>query len=216
MLSIRIVASAAVWGLLLVGCTSEPDAEPAPAQDDAPVVKLGAPGEGNRTLSPEEQESLGEVPGHTAEDVAFVQGMIPHHRQALEMTAMVERRADDPRLALLAERIEVSQRDEIRQLQDWLVQRGEDPSGHGDHHEHHLMTGMLTDAELARLARSRGDRFDRLFLLSMIRHHEGAIAMVAELLDGAGAQEPAVFQIAQHLDADQRVEIARMKRLLRG
>jgi uncharacterized protein (DUF305 family) len=213
-----VVASVVVCGLLLAGCTSDPGAESEP-EPDAPVVQLGAPGEDNRTLSPDEQESLGEAPGHTPEDVAFVQGMIPHHRQALEMTAMVERRADDPRLALLAERIEVSQVDEIRQMRDWLVQRGEDVDGAHGHHDHHggLMPGMLTRAELAQLAHARDERFDRLFLLYMIRHHEGAIAMVNELLGGgAGGQEPAVFQIAQHVDADQRVEIARMKKLLRG
>jgi len=213
----RVVAAAALCGLLLGGCTS--DTEPrSTSESEAPVVQLGAPGEDSRTLTPEEQESLDDAPGHTPDDVAFVRGMIAHHRQALRMTAMVERRADDPRIPVFAERLEVSQRDEITQLQDWLEQRGEGGAGHGGHeaHQHQRMPGMLTRAELARLQRARGERFDRLFLLFMIRHHEGAIMMVDDLLRaGVGGQEPAVFQIAQHVDSDQRVEIARMKRLLR-
>ena len=90
-----------------------------------------------------------------------MQAMIPHHQQALEMTAMVEKRAADPKIALLAERLEVSQLDEIAQMEDWLVQRGEEVPADGAHSHHHgghaeLMPGMLTRAELARLERSRG------------------------------------------------------------
>jgi uncharacterized protein (DUF305 family) len=94
----------------------------------------------------------------------------------------------------------------------WLEQRGEhvEHAGHGD-----LMPGMLTDDELARLEAASGRRFDRLFLQSMIRHHEGAVTMVEQLLTGGqGGQESQLFQLAQHVEVDQQVEIARMKQLL--
>jgi uncharacterized protein (DUF305 family) len=200
---------------VLTGCTS--DAEPDdPDESGAPVVQLGAPGEDNTTLSPEEAEAI-EGPGYTDADVAFVRGMIPHHRQALEMTALVSARARDADVSVMAERIEVSQVDEIGQLEGWLTDRGEElPGEHGQHEGHgEPMPGMLTVAEMDQLSAARGTRFDRLFLQYMIRHHEGAVLMVEQLLtSGRGGQEPHVFQLAQHIASDQRVEIARMKRIL--
>jgi uncharacterized protein (DUF305 family) len=147
--------------------------------------------------------------------------MIPHHAQALTMTAMVADRASSPDLPLMAERMDVSQRDEIRLMQQWLEDRGEDvPDASGDHGHGdgaaELMPGMLTDDELAQLEQATGPEFDTLFLQYMIRHHEGARVMVANLLsgEGGGGQEPGVFQLAQHIDSDQSIEIARMKSLL--
>src|SRR6478735_2683398 len=143
-----------------VACT----ADDPPAEDDtAPVVQLGAPGEDGTTLSPDEAEAV-EEPTYTDADVAFVQMMLPHHQQALEMTALVEDRAADPDLVQLAERIEVSQQDEIALLEEWLSERGEmvsdmhgehgEHSGHGDQGGHQGMPGMLTPAQLEQLARS--------------------------------------------------------------
>ena len=208
----RTTASLAVLVLGLAGCTSEAE----PEEAAAPVVQLGAPGESNTTLSPEEAESVG-APAYTEADVAFVQGMIPHHQQALEMTALVGDRAGDPDLTAMAERIEVSQVAEIDQLEGWLTARGESVAGmhagHGD--GEHGMPGMLTPQEMARLERASGPRFDRLFLLGMIRHHEGAVLMVESLLtEGEGGQESEVFQLAGHIGSDQQVEIAAMKRKL--
>ena len=208
----RTTASLAVLALGLAGCTSEAE----PEEAAAPVVQLGAPGESNTTLSPEEAESV-DGPAYTEADVAFVQGMIPHHQQALEMTALVGDRADDPDLTAIAERIEVSQVAEIDQLEGWLTARGESVSGmhagHGD--GEHGMPGMLTPQEMARLERASGPRFDRLFLQGMIRHHEGAVLMVESLLtEGEGGQEPEVFQLAGHIGSDQQVEISAMKRKL--
>jgi uncharacterized protein (DUF305 family) len=207
-----------VVALASVSCTSDDDA---PADDAAPVVQLGAPGEAGRTLSPEEAEAI-EGPTWTDADVEFVQMMLPHHQQALEMTALVEDRAADPDLAELARRIEVSQQDEIAQLEAWLDQRGETVSGmngdhgaHGDHGDHQSMPGMLTPAQLDRLAQSEGERFDRLFLRGMIQHHEGAVVMVETLLTGGeGGQESEIFQLASHIGTDQQVEIAAMKERL--
>ncbi|WP_416953466.1 DUF305 domain-containing protein [Nocardioides sp. T5] len=208
----RATAALAVLVLPLAGCTSEAE----PEDEAAPVVQLGAPGESNTTLSPEEAESVDD-PAYTAADVAFVQGMIPHHQQALEMTALVGDRADDPDLTAMAERIEVSQLAEIDQLEGWLTTRGESitgmHAGHGD--GEHGMPGMLTPREMDRLERASGPRFDRLFLAGMIRHHEGAVLMVESLLtEGEGGQESEVFQLAGHIGSDQQVEIAAMKRKL--
>ncbi|HEX7189634.1 MAG TPA: DUF305 domain-containing protein, partial [Actinomycetes bacterium] len=153
-------------------------------------------------------------------DVAFVQNMIPHHEQALVMTALVADRTASSDLPLLAERMDISQRAEISQLEAWLDSHGDHAAGsHGGHASHgddhgELMPGMLTEPELSRLESASGRTFDRLFLQLMIRHHEGAVLMVGDLLAQGGGQEPSVFQLAQHIDADQRVEIARMRSLL--
>jgi uncharacterized protein (DUF305 family) len=202
----------AVMMLALGACTS--DSEPDQPDSDAPVVQLGAPGESNRTLSPSEVEELEQQPGHTEADAAFVVNMIPHHQQALAMTALVEERTASRQVPKLAERIEVSQTDEIVQLEGWLTERGESlPDGHSHHHGE-LMPGMLTEEELAHLETAQGRRFDRLFLNYMIRHHQGAVLMVGQLLAGGGGQETEVFQLAQHIESDQLVEISRMKRML--
>jgi len=205
-----------------VACTAD---DPPPQDDAAPVVQLGGPGEEGKTLSPDEAEAI-EEPTWTDADVEFVQMMLPHHQQALEMTALVEDRAADPDLAQLAERIEVSQQDEIALLEEWLSERGEmvsgmhgEHGGHGGHGDqgggHQDMPGMLTPAQLDQLARAEGRRFDRLFLQGMIRHHEGAVVMVETLLTGGeGGQESEVFQLASHIGTDQQVEIAAMKERL--
>jgi len=211
---IRRGLTIAVCVLALVGCTSDSSDE---SGDDAPVVQLGGPSESNRTLSDDEAAEI-TAPGYTDADVAFVQGMIPHHQQALEMTAMVEQRTESRDIRALAERMEVGQTDEIGQLEAWLKDRGEDvPGAHSEHGagHHELMPGMLTAEELAQLRSARGTRFERLFLQYMIRHHEGAVIMVEELLGGGqGGQESHVFQLAQHVSSDQRVEISRMKHVL--
>jgi uncharacterized protein (DUF305 family) len=146
--------------------------------------------------------------------------MIPHHRQALEMAALVADRTDSRDITLLAERIETSQTDEIRQMEKWLRDRGEEipaadaqdhmASGHGMR-----MPGMLTQAEMESLAEARGAAFDRRFLELMIRHHEGALLMVGQLLSAArSGQEVDVFRLASEIDSSQHIEIERMQRML--
>lgn len=206
------IVSASLLVVGLAGCTSDEEAP----EGSAPVVQLGAPGETGTELSPEEVEDI-EMPTYTEADVEFVQGMIPHHAQALDLTPLVATRADDPDLAVMAERIEVSQADEIALLEKWLTGRGKDlagvHAGHGD--GEHGMPGMLTPEELAQLEGATGSRFDRLFLNYMIRHHEGAIVMVESLLTGgAGGQESEIFQLASGIGTDQQVEVAAMKRQL--
>jgi uncharacterized protein (DUF305 family) len=203
---------AALALLVVAGCSSDEDEPDAP-----PVVQLGPPGETGTPLTEDEISELDD-PGYTEADVAFVQGMIPHHAQALVMTDLVADRTGRDDLPLLAERMDVSQRDEIALMERWLEERGEEvPDASAGHHhgEGELMPGMLTDDDLARLEAASGRDFDELFLLYMIRHHEGAVMMVAELLSSDdGGQESDVFRLAQHIDSDQNVEIARMKSLL--
>ena len=161
-------------------------------------------------------------PRHTEADVRFVTGMIPHHAQALEMVALVPERAAREDVKLMAERIAVSQRDEIALMERWLRARGEPVPGADSAHAHHggahgPMPGMLTPEEMQRLAAASGAEFDRLFLELMIRHHEGALAMVAELFGTpGGGQESAVYHIASEVEADQRMEIDRMRAMLAG
>jgi uncharacterized protein (DUF305 family) len=152
-----------------------------------------------------------------AADAAFMRHMLVHHAQALEMTALVDGRSENPTIARLAERIRASQVSEIARMRGWLDERGlpAEPPGQHDPAQHAGMPGMLSAAELGRLAAARGDQFDRLFLEYMIRHHQGALTMVAELFAAeGGGQEPELFRLASDVDADQRAEIARMQRLL--
>jgi uncharacterized protein (DUF305 family) len=159
------------------------------------------------------------APGFTEADVRFMQGMIGHHAQALEMTALLKTRTTRDDMKLLALRIEVSQRDEIKQMQQWLRDRGQSaPDEHAHHaHDAKLMPGMLTPDEMARLTAATGPEFDRLFLELMIRHHQGALVMVRELLAQPGAaQNSEIFAFASDVESDQSMEINRMRAMLTG
>ena len=210
---IRAVAGAAAV-VALVGCASE---EATPAAPSAPVVQLGAPGETNRTLSPDDIAAL-EAPGHVEADVTFVRTMLYHHAQAMAMTAMVEERTTTRDIRLLSARMGATQEGEIEQLESWLAARNEtvrDPAAEEHGHESMGdMPGMLTAAEMERLEAAEGAEFDRLFLELMIKHHEGAIAMVYDLYGSGGGQESEVDSIARHVDSDQSIEISRMQRML--
>jgi uncharacterized protein (DUF305 family) len=151
-------------------------------------------------------------------DVRFLQMMIPHHAQAMEMTALVPSRSTRQDVRATAQRIELSQQDEIAMMQRWLrARRVEAQSAHQHGAGHAHMPGMLTPQEMDRLRAASGAEFDRLFLEYMIRHHEGALAMVAELFATPGAgQEPELFSMASEVDSDQRMEIARMRAMLNG
>lgn len=196
--------------------------------DSGPAIfQPGAPGEGTREVSAEElAETQG--PRYTDADVRFMQGMIPHHAQALEMTALVRRHATTEAVRQMALRMEISQRDEIALMESWLRSRGEavamnagqaGPDGHTGHTGHgpELMPGMLTPAQMEELRNARGVEFDRLFLRYMIQHHQGAIDMVSRLFMTSGAaQESSVFKFAEDVEVDQAMEIARMQSVLDG
>jgi uncharacterized protein (DUF305 family) len=151
--------------------------------------------------------------GFTVADVRFMQNMIGHHAQALRMTAMAPARGASARVLELARKIDISQRDEIAMMEQWLVERRQTVPG--DTHQHAMMPGMLNAAELAQLDAARGREFDRLFLEFMIRHHQGALKMVEELFASPRAgQDSDIFRFATDVDADQRDEIFVMERLL--
>jgi uncharacterized protein (DUF305 family) len=182
----------------------------------APIVQPGAPGSASRAIAADKAADLSNV-RYTPEDVAFMQGMIGHHAQALEMTALLPSRTTREDMRLLAKRIEVSQADEIGMMQHWLEARQQKlPDPHAHHmHGATLMPGMLTAEEMAQLADAKGARFDRLFLEGMIKHHEGALTMVQDLFSHNGAgQESEIFAFASDVDADQRMEIERMRGML--
>jgi uncharacterized protein (DUF305 family) len=210
-----------VLAALLGGCAGgDGGAERAVQGETAPnIVQPGAPGEGTRTLTPEELGEL-EPPRHTEVDVRFMQGMIHHHAQALRMTTLVPTRSRRRDVELLARRIDLSQEGEIGLMRQWLQARDEKAPeldrGHGHAHGtgRMLMPGMLTERELDRLEAASGARFDRLFLRFMIRHHSGALRMVHDLRAGNGGTEPEIDAFARHVESDQAVEIARMERLL--
>lgn len=159
---------------------------------------------------------------HTPADVAFMQGMLHHHAQAVAMAALVPSRSTREDLRALAARIDVSQVDEMEAMRQWLRDRGApvalpaQPGAHGAHgSDGPLMPGMLSAHELEALERSSGAEFERRFLAGMIKHHEGALEMVRALFATPGAaEETAIFSFASDVDADQRAEIARMRRLL--
>lgn len=160
----------------------------------------------------------GESPPVSTAGVRFMTGMILHHAQALEMTALIAGRSADDRLARLGERIAVSQRDEIALMAEWLRDRRQalpEPASPHAHHEHGPMPGMASPADMAALADLRGAAFDRRFLTLMIRHHEGALVMVKGVLgETGGAGDGELFRFASDVDADQRAEIRRMQALL--
>lgn len=203
----------AVVALLCAG----PATAGAERQSPPVVVQPGAPGQPSKIVSAD-AVAKGPRPGITAGDVRFMQGMIGHHAQALEMTKLLETRTDSADMRKLAKRIDVSQADEIQMMEEWLKARGQAlPDPHAHHaHGATLMPGMLTSEEMARLAAARGVAFDRLFLEFMIKHHEGALAMVRELFSTPGAgQESEIYAFASDVDADQRMEIERMRAMLK-
>ena len=153
-------------------------------------------------------------------EVELMQAMFHHHAQALRMTSLVPARSASPDVPLLARRMGLRQEAETELMRSWLAERGEEaPELHRPHGHAHgpgpLMPGMLTEEELEELASQRGERFDRLFLESMIRHHEGALTMVQVLHATGGGLEPEIGAFARHVEADQAIEIGRMQELLR-
>lgn len=183
----------------------------------SPIVLPGAPGQPSQTLSPEDAVKITDT-SYSPADVSFMQMMIPHHAQALEMADLVEARTNHPDLLSIAGRIKASQSDEISFMEGWLTDRGESPMAHAHHmmSMHHKMEmGMATDKQMSALAASESVDFDRQFLTLMIRHHEGAVDMVEDLLDKPGsAYDPVLYEFVGDIKNDQAVEIDQMNGLL--
>jgi uncharacterized protein (DUF305 family) len=183
------------------------------------VVQPGAPGAPSKTLPSTTRASL---PPRSPADVEFMQGMIMHHEQAVEMTAMISSHTQNKDLRTLGARISSSQSDEIKFMKRWLAARGEsgpDPMpnmrGMDMGPTMPLMPGMLTPEQMEALRKAKGADFDHLFLVGMIQHHNGALTMVKDLFDTAGAgQDAEIFNFATDADNTQRAEIKIMQGML--
>jgi uncharacterized protein (DUF305 family) len=215
-LQFRSLRAAASFALLIP--LSAIGALPALAQE-APIIQPGAPGQPVKELTAEKAIEIADT-SYSTDDVRFVQDMIPHHHQALEMAALAADRTNRQELLDAAGRIQKSQQDEIDFMQKWLRERGEqvpDPSAHDAMHTDHKMAGMATPEQMAELAASKATAFDRLFLELMIAHHEGAVEMVKELLKQPGAAyDPVLYEFTNDVTNDQNAEIERMNGLLVG
>ena len=187
----------------------------------APVVQPGAPGMPSRTLPP---STTGQAPPRSQADIDFMQGMIMHHAQAVEMTALIASHTENKDVRALGARISLSQSEEMKFMKRWLVARGESTSmampGMPDMDKSSnampMMPGMLTPEQMDALRAAKGAEFDRLFLTGMIQHHGGALTMVKDLFDTAGAgQDADLFDFATDADNTQRAEIRIMQNMLK-
>lgn len=195
----------------------------APTQQRVPIVQPGAPGQASKDVSAAAAADESHV-GYTDADVAFMQGMIHHHAQALDMVDLLNRNTTSAEMQQLGKRIALSQTDEIKMMRTWLEARGKaapDPRAHdmaampGMPAHSVMMPGMLTPDEMAHLGALKGPAFDKTFLEGMIKHHRGALTMVKDLLATAGAAQDAdIFNFAANIEADQSAEIERMTDML--
>lgn len=204
---------------------------PKDAGGPAPIVQPGAPGKPSKTITAAEASKRKLLP--TDADVAFMQGMIHHHAQAVEMVDLLRKRGFSSALLAFGERITISQSDEILFMKQWLARYGKPAvpahdhaahmaavaSGKADHASMNtmpMMPGMLTAEQMAALAKAKGPEFDHLFLTGMIQHHIGALVMVEDLFHTPGAgQEPALYDFATDIDNTQRAEIEIMRGMLK-
>jgi len=211
------VAACLFTAALISACGSATRSSP-------PIVQPGAPGQATQVVGAEQARDLSKV-GATPADVKFMQGMIHHHAQAIDMTELLKTRTGSEGMKKLGMRIQVSQTDEIKMMQRWLQAHGQEaPDPHAMHMpgmimpgmDHGpMMAGMLTPEEMVKLAGLKGLEFDRFFLQGMIKHHEGAITMVKELFASPGAaQDSAIYAFASDVVADQQMEIDRMSGML--
>lgn len=216
-----IVAAITLSGLFSLPVCAQQSAPPLPV-----VVQPGAPGKPTRTLPPSTRAKL---PPNSPANVEFMQGMTMHHAQAVEMTALIASHTDNKDLRSLGARISHSQSDEMKFMKRWLAARGEpasmsmpdmaempgmDMSSHAMHTQA-LMPGMLTPEQMEALRKAKGEEFDHLFLTGMIQHHNGALVMVKDLFETAGAgQDAELFNFATDVDSGQRAEIRIMQTML--
>lgn len=221
LMAARAVRAVPVVGAALALCFFCCSAQAQKSDSPAPViVQPGAPGQPTRRLP---STTTGKLPPASAADVQFMQGMIMHHGQAVEMTALIPSHTENKELRSLGARISSSQTSEINFMKRWLTARGQPISMQmagmkgmdAMHHSMPLMPGMLTPEQMDALRNAKGAEFDHLFLTGMIQHHNGALTMVKDLFDTAGAgQDAELFDFATDADNTQRVEIRIMQGML--
>ncbi len=212
---------------LCASTTSAQQSQPTP-----PIIQPGAPGTANKPLSKAAATATETPKPPSKADVDFMQGMIMHHSQAVEMTELLKTRTKDPAMLELGKKIDVSQTDEMRWMKQWLTDRGfptsADPMAGMDmagmdmkgmdmkDMSMPMMPGMLTPAQMETLRKATGPEFDHLFLIGMIQHHSGALQMVKDLFATAGAgQDPQLFDFASDVDNTQQAEIDIMRHMLK-
>lgn len=221
-----------IVGLFAIGFTIPIVAQSNASTDNSVIVQPGAPGQPSRVLPANTSASLPEI---SPKDIEFMQGMIMHHAQAVEMTALIESRTKNPDVRRLGKRISHTQAEEINFMKRWLKARNQDtempmakPSkmpnmkGMKDMKEHDhskmemKMPGMLSPEQMKRLANAKDSEFDKLFLSGMIQHHDGALVMVKDLFETTGAgQDAEIFGFATDVDSGQRAEIRIMQEMLK-
>jgi uncharacterized protein (DUF305 family) len=184
-----------------------------------PLIQPGAPGKPDKILT--EATTAGTAPQKPTEaDVKFMQGMIMHHNQAVEMVALMPGRTKNAKVLALGQRISISQTDEMKFMKRWLTYRDKPLTEMGDmagmeHMEMPLMPGMLTPEQMDALRKATGPQFDRLFLTGMIQHHGGALTMLDDLYATAGAaQDPQLFDFTADIGVTQQGEIDAMRNML--
>ena len=202
------LASIAAAGLPLAGQTAAPA-----------IVQPGAPGHASKSLPANTPPVQLREP--TEADVKFMQGMIMHHGQAVEMTKLVFAKSHNPEVLELATKIDISQTDEMGFMKRWLQDRGKpisemaDMPGMDMSDMMPMMPGMLTKEQMAELRKATGPEFDHLFLTGMIQHHTGALVMVKELFSTAGAaQDALLFDFSSDVTNTQQAEIDIMRNML--
>ncbi|GAA4079769.1 DUF305 domain-containing protein [Actinomadura miaoliensis] len=220
-IAVLALAAAAAAGAL-GGCSGDEDGGATPK---GTVLMPGRPGEANKTAVA--GPSTPSPP--TAAEFRFIEMMIPHHRQAIEMASLAPGQASDPQVKAMAERIDAAQNVEIAAMQNWLKRHGRATSqgqgghaGHGAHggaaspsaSAHANMPGMATPQQMEQLRQARGKDFDRLFINLMIIHHQGALTMAKDALDKG--TDVTAQEIARDVQSSQQAEINRMRALLDG
>ena len=216
-------------GLLSLTSITAPCQQARTTPGGVSIVQPGAPGQSNKTLTPETASAAPRRPADA--DIKFMQGMIMHHAQAVEMTELLRTRSQSTEVLALGKRISISQTDEMRFMKQWLTDRGLPLSENGsmdmagmdmagiDHMDMGpmpMMPGMLTPEQMKALAAATGPAFDHLFLTGMIQHHTGALTMVKDLFASPGAgQDPQLFDFASDVDNTQQAEIDIMRHMLK-
>ncbi|MEL1251604.1 DUF305 domain-containing protein [Aurantiacibacter gilvus] len=204
----RLAMGSSITALLMAGAASV-------SAQEAVIVQPGGVGEAPRTITEEQALALARN-SYSSADVSFMQGMIVHHQQAVDMAELVADRTNTPEILAVAGRIEASQVDEMDFMRGWLTDRGElvEMAGMG-HTDHAGMRGMATAEQMAQLEAARGTAFDRLFLELMVHHHQGAVYMVDVLHSQRGtAADPVMYQFTADVENDQNAEIERMNAIL--
>lgn len=193
-------------------------------QNTVPLMQPGAPGQPTRTLTAPTVGTAVRVP--TAADVKFMQDMVMHHSQAVEMVGLMQTNTRNPKLLELGNRIKISQGDEILFMKRWLTfyekpleadngMGGMDMSTMPGMEDTPMMPGMLSPRQMNALRKAKGAEFDHLFLTGMIQHHTGALSMVKELFLAPGSgQEPQLFDFTADVVVTQQGEIDTMRDML--